>query len=546
MHFRAGNHYMQAQQLGKLKRLELVLKQIPPWIWVCVCIIFLGIIIWVILAAYILHTSKDNTDAATSLTIISILILVPVGLLTLVVALVAWQRPKAPSPDPSDLSKALQKFSNEKTPDRYIQTRPFSVNSETTLKREEVVKEIYKLLVEGETSAVVLTGIVGIGKSYLANLLYQEVEYQRHHSKKDFISETIWLKFTPDVISDSSSFTIADLARKLCRDLPTNFDGSSPWDQASQLFELLNKSKKRLVVLDQFDVLLDWQTGQVLDKCRGIDRFLDELHNQPCHCRFLLTSCLYPQGTNVPFSNHVKEYQVKDLKGTEGITLLRKLIIEASEEDLRKAVEQCDGHPFALSLLANLWHHDPMQSSTAFFTEPNTQRWREEIADKCLRNMDKRLNTIQQKLLRAFSVYREPVPKEATQGITDRAEVPDDQVPRALEVLLAQHLLRPKREGEGYYQPYTIVAGYARDHFSSIGKDEQTNENDKQENRTALHAAHAKAALYYKNIVLPRERRLYKKDVHPLIEAAWHECQAGRKQEAYDLIKDENILEHLL
>ncbi len=238
--------------------------------------------------------------------------------------------------------------------------------------------------------------MVGVGKSYLARLLYQDVENRRRRGGKQFAGESIWYRFSFDATTSNLSFTIANLARILSKDLgislPKDFDNQYPTNQALEFFATLNKIEKpRLVILDQFDNLLDWQTGQALDKCSGLGRWLDELHSQPCRCRFLFTSGLYPQGTKVPFSSHVKEYQVKNLEVIEGVELLQNQKVEAQEEELRKAVVQCDGHAHALTILASLLHRNPVQSLSTFFSESeNVQRWQAGIANKCLGNIDER------------------------------------------------------------------------------------------------------------------------------------------------------------
>ncbi len=102
------------------------LKQPPWWLWTSVSIIVLALIVFVIAASYILKT-QSSAQALNSLTIISIMIGTPVGLLMLVIALLAWQL--SPSSNSSESSQSLQSSSTEKTVYHNIETRPFSIDT---------------------------------------------------------------------------------------------------------------------------------------------------------------------------------------------------------------------------------------------------------------------------------------------------------------------------------------------------------------------------------------------------------------------------------
>jgi len=301
----------------------------------------------------------------------------------------------------------------------------------------------------------------------------------------------------------------------------------SPQRQAVSLFNVLDTvDKPRLIILDQFENLLDWQTGHALPERPGIGEWLDALNSQPCHCRILLTSRRWPQGTRAYPAACMQEYHVGSMTTSEGIELLRKQGITGTDEESSKAVKQCEGHPFALVLLASLLRNHNL-SLTTMFKEPvhptYVQLWSGDIARNLLDLIfTKQLNETQRGLLLAFSIYREAVPLEAAHALMPEIQnVPKGRIHEAINVLLAQHLLNAI--GEGRYRPYAIVTTYALNHFD---------EHDEQANRNVLRLAHAKAAQLYQQQVAkncpPRIQRKRISDVYSLIEVVWHLCQAAR------------------
>jgi len=140
-------------------------------------------------------------------------------------------------------------------------------DARTIQQREKVVKEVYKKLVSPDISSIVLTGIAGVGKSTLAGLIYNYAEEQRRAGRGIFTAQAIWLK----IDSYTAMINLAmRLFEALGKELP-DFGGLSSQDQAAALFNAINKpSKVRLIVLDQFENLLDWHTGKVLVEDDGI------------------------------------------------------------------------------------------------------------------------------------------------------------------------------------------------------------------------------------------------------------------------------------
>lgn len=417
---------------------------------------------------------------------------------------------------------------------------PPPTSPKTIQQRTSTVKDVYAQLIHSDVNAIVLTGIGGVGKSTLAALVYRYVEEQHRAGTNFFTERSLWIRI-------ESNATVSDLAETLFAALHESkleFKHLSPRDGARLLFKALKVENKRcLVILDQFENLLDLQTGKVLENRLGVGEWLEMLNNEPCACRVLLVSRLWPKGTlEVPeFPPFLmREYPVKGLEVAEGTELLRQQGVEenqASDSELQQAVKYCEGHALSLTLLASLLRQDKSLSLHAFLEDAAyAQLWTGNIARNLLDYIYKQqLNANQRELLLAFSIYREPVSWEAVYMLIQGKS--KSQVLSDIEVLLAQHLLRAR--GEGRYQLHAIVNNFAQTH---------SDETDEQANQRTLRVAHMKAAHYYLQQARshpPHGKRSGSSDVQPLIEAIWHQCQAEQWQEAHDLVEHEGIFEDL-
>lgn len=415
-------------------------------------------------------------------------------------------------------------------------------NPRTIQQRDKVVRDVHAKLTQPDVTGIVLTGIGGVGKSTLAALVRDYAENQRRPGSGLFAVEPLWLTIDPAV-------TFVDMAETLFEALGKSmpdFGLLAPQYQAVVLFKALNTANRtRLVILDQFENLLDGRTGHALSDRPGVGEWLDAINSQKCACRILLTSRLWPQGTREFPPTYLQEYSVRGLELTEGVELLRKQGgnqgVRAMEAELRAVVESCDGHALALTLLASLFRNRSLSPNT-FFQNP---AFFPLLMGDMARNLFNHIYTLQldqlhRDLLLGFSVYREAVPLEAAQAVINHyTEAPRIQVHTALNTLLIQHLL--DASDEECYQLHPIVASYVQDHFV---------EDDKLANQQALRAAHIRAAQYYKVQATiscpPQEQRKRSSDIRPLIEAVWQLCQAEMWRAAYDLMAQEHLFADLI
>lgn len=387
---------------------------------------------------------------------------------------------------------------------------PPPTDPKTIQPRKQVVLDIYNKLTQDDLTTIVLTGIGGVGKSTIAALVYDYTQEQYHNSTGPFTAEPLWLQIDAAVTMTDLVGTISEMLSKTLPDL----NNLSPQNQAAVLFNLLSATDKtRLIVLDQFENLLDGQTGYALLDRPGVGEWLDTLNGQRYTCRFLLTSRLYPRGTREYPPTYMQEYHVKGLEIAEGIELLRKQKVEASETALIMAINRCEGHALALTLLASLLRRNRSLKLTTLFNDSvYTRLWRGDIAYNLLDYIYmKQLNETQQKLLLAFSIYREAVPLEAAEAIfTFNTNFTRLQLQHDLNALITQHMLQTVVEAR--YQLHPIVADYVQDHFIDMKPQEsflkfvrftvkrpfqRHMEGNEQAEYQTLQEAHTKAALYY-------------------------------------------------
>ncbi len=500
------------------------------WRWLIVFGIFLALavasIIWIL------------NDKESFYTILATIIFSMIGI---IIGLFQWLFP-LPSNDsdpqvssiqigsPPETSRTSSLYSGQRIIIGIIPpTNPISIQQ-----REQTVKNVYKQLAEQHTTAIALTGIGGVGKSTLAALVYHYSEQQRLKKLGPFTGETIWL-------SIDNAMTLLELVSTLSlvlhKPLP-DLERLAPTNLAVILFNLLNKLEKpRLIILDQFSNLLDWQTGHPLADRPGIGDWLDLINSQPCRTRLLLTSRSLPLSTHRYPSTYLHEYAVQGLTKDEGIELLQKQGIQVTPQEGELIVERSQGHAFALTLLASLLHHQRLRVTTVFQNLTYARLWTGDIARNLLDVIyTEQLGDRERQLLKGFSIYREPVPLSAILALTQfPATVVSDQIFMALNTLLNQHLLQPPNEER--YQLHSIVVAYIQDHFI---------EGDELANKQELNAWHKRAAQYYLQQPYPtREHRRKIHDVQSLIEATWHYCQAELWQQACDLMEQEGMFSDL-
>jgi len=407
-----------------------------------------------------------------------------------------------------------------------------NATSKVIVQREQAVKEVYEQIILPDATAVVLTGIGGVGKSTLASLVSYYAERLRQQGMGFFTAPVLWLQIVASATIEDIIATIYEADAKPVPDL----GHLAPADQVRHLFSLLNTNEKsRLIILDQFEYLLDWDTGKARIDRPGIGEWIDAMNSQPCRCRLLITSRRWPVGIRDYPPVYMREYCVEKLTVIEGKELLRRLGIQATDAELGQVIEYCEGHPYALIFCASLIRLHHITLSTLLNDPAYVQLWAGNVARNLLDSIGLQLGPLQREVLLACAIFREPVLFDALWAVMepDSAEA-KMHIQFALETLLSQHLLQTASLKA--YQLHAIVSNYVREHLIA---------DNEQANRQTLRQAHQQAAKYY--IQLAAKRRSDEnehrglEDMHNWLEAVWQLCQAELYTEAYALIRRENI-----
>jgi len=419
-------------------------------------------------------------------------------------------------------------------PARSLLRLPPPLEMEHILQRDSLVSAAYDRVVCTDLSALVLRGMAGAGKTTLAAELYAYAENVRGKVSCPFTAEALWLTL-------DATTTITELMRTLFEafgePIPA-FVTLAPQRQAQALITLLNTTARpRLIVLDQFEQMLDWQHGRVLPDRPGIIEWLEQLNRQPCRVKFLLTSRVFPHWNDQARPNFVQDFPVPALGTGEGVTLLRKLHVEGTDKALERATQRYGGHPYALVLLAS--HLQSAGWSVNQYLGDKDRNASEDkgeaVTGEILATIfTQQLNQLQRELLLAFSIYREKVPLEAARPLLSSQIATTAECTSALNALLAQHLLIGE---EDHYQVHAVVADYALESLFGTYR---------QARRVFISEAHSRAARYYQTRPrLSRELRRQINDVRDVIETVWHWCQAGQPQTAYALMQEETLFQDL-
>lgn len=401
---------------------------------------------------------------------------------------------------------------------------------------DAAIEDLYRKLRDADVSAIYLTGVEGTGKSTLARLVYNHIERQKQGF---FHDRVIWFSISANTKFSDIAETLAVKLKPSRRHFP-DFTILPAQTQVDRFVELLKESKIQWLIILDFKTPLDDQTGQALADLPGFQEWLAALNtNDPSLYRILFTSRPWSPVSRgylpdyVP--NHMREYHVKGLEVDEVVKLLEAYQVKATREDAQVVIDHCDGHAGALVLLGALLYDKHIGLATFLEDDKNLNLWMQEVTDTFVAPKYNQLDALVQKLLMAFSIYRKPLSLEgALAAFSDLDEVNKMRLHQALPTLINQQLLLRAPEQDHYRLP-VIVADCVRRHVSHA-----------PDYQTTLLDMHDKAAKYYQKVASdytslgradhPKCRESWK-------EAAWHLRKAGKKEEAYNMLKEKDTLD---
>ncbi len=273
------------------------------------------------------------------------------------------------------------------------------------MQRADEVTTIQRMLSDAQTSAVMLIGNPGAGKSTLAALLYNRLLLSKqqglpapHH--------LVWL-------SIGTYTTLPDLFAAILAGLKIPYVGFfllRPDQQAGVLLQSLRRPQENaLIVLDQFESLLHPEVSQGVAGRGALALFLELLQTDLGASRFLLT------GYSSPYNEEMEETRVRSclvsrMSIPEGVAFLQRRSVQGSPEELSLVWQRCAGHVFALLLFNALISLSGI-SLSYLLTSPDYQPlWSGEVTFQLINSVYQYLNPLQYALMRTLGLFNEPVP----------------------------------------------------------------------------------------------------------------------------------------
>lgn len=411
---------------------------------------------------------------------------------------------------------------------RHLSTQPPAPHPTMSVARPQLVRGIYEQLTSAEVSALVLTGVWGLGKSALAAQICQFAEQQRLDGAGPFLGAALWLEIDPTT-------SLPDVLVTLCQAYGVSapaVQNMTPYDLVAALGALLHNSQQpRLIVLNQLENWLNPQTRVPRPEHPGLGELLELLDSRLSASRLLCTSRIYPHGKSQHLEAYVQRVTLTGLTRAEGLQLLRLGKSGETDEALAAAVNWYQGHPLALILLRNLLKEDRNISLTTLLQDLSS---RQLLVNDMTENIFQyiyihQLNQNQRELLLAFAIYCQAVPLQAAYRIVQtRIDLSFQQASAELRVLLNQDLIQATGNLAYSIQPMIKDVVLAQ-HPDAAGR--------RQAHQIAAAVYLERASHSLHSTTQPKEMD----EARLLLEAAWHYCQADQFAEAYQLIRQEQL-----
>ncbi len=435
----------------------------------------------------------------------------------------------------------------------------------TIMQRADEVNTIQRMLSDAQTSAVILIGNPGAGKSTLAALLYNRLLLSKeqglpapHH--------LIWLGIgTYTTLPDLFAAIIAGL------NMPTSgFFLLKPDQQAGVLLQALRRPQENaLIVLDQFESLLHPEVSQGVAGRGALALFLEMLQTDLGSSRFLLTGYSSPYNEEME-TTRVRSCLVSRMSIPEGVALLQRRSVQGSPEELSLVWQRCAGHVFALILFNALVSLSGISLSYLLNSPDYQPFWSGEVTFQLINSVCQYLNPLQYALMRTLGLFNEPVPLQGIimalmgERFQDGGKTPGVAFEREIAVLIGLSLVQSSLNATGTpcYILHSMLRQYMLENyladkrrtedFLSLGIDisSKLSPNSPEALQVALAAGHLQAAEYYlqvARITYPlRTQRKSLQDVQPIVSAIRHLCLGGYWQRACDLLFEEELHESMV
>jgi len=433
------------------------------------------------------------------------------------------------------------------------------------MQRGDEVNAVLRMLMDVQTSTVVLSGDAGAGKSTLAALLYRRLELTLQAglpAPKHFV----WLSLGVHT-------TLPDMIAAILGGLNISEPGFfllKPEEQIATLLRALRRPQEPLVVvLDQFDTLLDPETLLGLEGRGAVLQFLDMLQQDLGVSRVLLTCYRSPFPGQDLQETRVRSFLVSRISMPEGVALLQQRGVQGTYEDLSLTWQRCGGHAFALVIFSALLRLSGLSLSYLLNAPDYQSLWSSEVPIHLLAAVYSYLNPIQYTLVSMLSLFNEPVP---AQGLLmtimgEQTSVNLAIYEQELKLLTQLSLVQQSVDQQDVpcYSLHPMFRQYVLEHYlaggtvrpggvgaTSLGVTGTMSPimEGEEAREVALAAGHMRVAAYYQLLAekhyFPREKRSSPQDIVYLLAAVRHLCLGWHWQQACDMILSEGIYESMV
>jgi len=442
---------------------------------------------------------------------------------------------------------------------------PPPTDPQTIMQRADEVNTIQRMLSDAQTSAVILIGNPGAGKSTLAALLYNRLLLSKqqglpapHH--------LIWLGIgTYTTLPDLFAAILAGL------NMPNSgFFLLKPDQQAGVLLQALRRPQENaLIVLDQFESLLHPEVSQGVAGRGALALFLEMLQTDLGSSRFLLTGYSSPYNEEMEVTR-VRSCLVSRISIPEGVALMQRRSVQGSPEELSLVWQRCAGHVFALILFNALVSLSGISLSYLLNSPDYQPLWAGEVTFQLINSVCQYLNPLQYALMRTLGLFNEPVPLQGVimalmgKKFQDSDKAPGVAFEREMLNLTKLSLVQSSLNATGIpcYILHPMLRQYMLENYLadqrraeellSLGVDISSKlpTNSPEAQHAAFAAGHLQAAEYYLQVARatcpPRTQRKSLQDVQPIVSAIRHLCLGGYWQRACDLLFEEALHESIV
>lgn len=293
---------------------------------------------------------------------------------------------------------------------------------------------------------------------------------------------------------------------------------------------------KYLFILDGFEVVQRSDFDRYGDITNSeLQKFLEYFLSPAHESRCIITSRLPLRfGHYMTFAQH----DVERLSPDEGCTLLQKLGVNDSRENIRTVVQTWEGHALTLTLIGTYLstRHEGKIAELATHVEDlptfTADERRSEQVSRVLRRYDSSLlDEKAQAFLLIFSAFRLSVPASAFAQVFRNSKIPgldlssdvvdDTAFKWVVEQLKSYRIIRHDENGNDY-----TIHPLMRNHYDKRLKNEYAD---------SVGRVHNLIKDYYHSLVPQAFSVITLIDLAPLTEAIYHACCAGMYDEAFDL-----------